>query len=155
MKENGETLKPGKKKSGCQTLPTRTKFTRILRFSLFSSLAIILIISGLLKLSSEYTSSFLLPKMFYYLLGFLEIGLGLSNFFGWPISRKLSSFSCCLIVIVGIASSIFFPEKSCGCMGSIYLLSQKEHLLLATSVGAISSIVYYMEISSHKGGTNV
>jgi predicted membrane channel-forming protein YqfA (hemolysin III family) len=135
--------------------PCRTYnwFRRTLLFTLVRvALALLLSIAGIAKLAANTSAQSLLSPALYMATGWMEIALSLALF------TRRSASACFVIAIlaaVGVVLAVFFPGRSCGCLGSWAQLSRSSHLLLACSTGALAGITLVSGMTPDHGALDL
>lgn len=93
--------------------------------------------SAFAKLLSGHQPGLFLSQGAYLLVSCIEIVLAASF-----LTRRwsLACHATLLLAAAGICYALFGPSKPCGCLGSAWALTRREHLMVAGSFGALASL---------------
>lgn len=100
------------------------------------ALAACLIASAVLKFCSGYVAAIALGPTAYYSMAALECGLATGLLM--HRTRVIACLGVIGVCLGGVAVGMMSGQP-CGCLGSHALLSQSQHLVMASAVGALAS----------------
>lgn len=108
------------------------KRSPLLRLACVCMLSLILVLTGMAKLSSGYSLQYWLSRDLYYMIAIFELAAAVA------IWTSFSRFVAVLLVVVLLAVSVGYwwsrVHWSCGCFGD-WPVSRRQHLMLTAIMG--------------------
>jgi len=99
----------------------------------------VLVISSGSKLISPHQQMFSIGRELYYGAASAELLLAvllLTRF------RKAGAVGCVILAAAGLLAEWLRPGRPCGCLGTMIVLSAREHVMVAGTMGALAALVW-------------